>query len=1376
MASFTIGRLERGKGGEASASAIRRMLDRVTRCEEPREAIVACLASLWDILRGNGVAGIGLVVLRHDGRRFELRELMRGGRRVDLSEKRELDWDVEAASTKDLWPKMQDGELLWGLTTEPGLLGPELRLLLAADGTAAIVYAPLVVGKATIGFIGASLGSSQPPTDEQIELIAILAGQAALALEREHLGERAKQQQLSLVRANDALRRSLESVSETGRLDSLLEALLLECVRVMGAAGGAISIWREGRFIGIRHIVEKSAIVPKEEWEAEPFVIETARLMELDPDGFARRLLESDFTRETLEWAQMHWPAAADYHRKRGHVEVWNFPCVSNGALVATLGLAFCEPRAEEPVLLGSMKALAHQTALLVEMSRLAEAAQALAAANVRAAEADRISQFLSCTIGDLSAEADVNLAVETIIAGLAREIGAAHVFLLRFEAETRMLRLDLSVVEGRIRRGPSGEEMPLFARSFDADITPAWRIMTATRGLFTPEMAPIPPEEFGWPGYKEYADRFGLTDVGHVVLFSGDKPIGSIGIGFRHGRRLRLIDKPFIEGVANQAAVALRMVDLAEQARQLAVSREREAAMRETADRATRVNQTIQSSIDGLNAERGARAAIVELMKAVAGVFAPLGVIEVLLSQFDPGTQVIRNLEFLQRGQLVAVRGTRFDGDWPVVDTALALPWTRIQTEEFLWGPISDHTLLVPEVLEYHQRQGARSVAHWPIRRKGQTSGWIGITLESEKAPTAEQVELTKILASSLSLAVEMDRLADHEKTLAIAAEREQAANARAAEARRISDFMSHTLGRMSEGADPRVTVESILSELAEELGAGLVQLFRHDAESCTITLEVSYVNGRIRRGPSGDEIALYAGPFADNITPAWERMKQQRGLFTPTLLGMSLAELVWPGVMEYAQRSQLSDMGHIVLFAGDLPVGSIGFALFEGRKIQPADKTFIEGVAKQAALAIRIADLAEQAKEAAVARERQRAVEAQASALANANASLRRVNERVARGSDLSAFVPHVLQELCRQTNSPLGVVFELESTGNRLRLVASVRAGEFLNVTPAFPWLSDGCVIGVDDDYWRALCQTRRVVQFEPGVSGPQPIAECAEWLRDNGIRTTLNFPMIVDETVIGFVGIGFYEDPNLDVVQVELAGSLAQQVALGIRLTRLAEEANRSGILEERNRIAREIHDTLAQSFTGILMQLQAAQSYSQRNPALSSECVERAQSLARDGLREARQSVGALSPSEMESDGLVLALERLAQECTAGTAAPCVVSVSGSNRPIPSQLASNLLLICREALSNAQRYAEATRIDLEIYLSSEQLRMRIADNGRGFDLSSVADAGFGLAGMRGRIERFGGSLNVVTAPGEGTRIELQVGLRTPRNAVGGGERK
>jgi signal transduction histidine kinase len=187
--------------------------------------------------------------------------------------------------------------------------------------------------------------------------------------------------------------------------------------------------------------------------------------------------------------------------------------------------------------------------------------------------------------------------------------------------------------------------------------------------------------------------------------------------------------------------------------------------------------------------------------------------------------------------------------------------------------------------------------------------------------------------------------------------------------------------------------------------------------------------------------------------------------------------------------------------------------------------------------------------------------------------------------------------------------------------------------------------------------------------------------------------------------------------------------------------------------------------MAQSFTGIYMQLQAASRYSESNRSLTAACIERAQTLARDGLREARQSVLALTAREKTMD-LTAALTSIAQVTAAGTACPCTVTTAGESRPIDSLIGGNVVAICREAISNAQRYARATEIALEVIYDRDELRVRIEDNGDGFMVPEAGQSGFGLSGMQARAERIGGAVTITSEPGVGTTVAVRVPTESP----------
>ncbi|MGJ3250603.1 MAG: PAS domain S-box protein [Elainellaceae cyanobacterium] len=221
----------------------------------------------------------------------------------------------------------------------------------------------------------------------------------------------------------------------------------------------------------------------------------------------------------------------------------------------------------------------------------------------------------------------------------------------------------------------------------------------------------------------------------------------------------------------------------------------------------------------------------------------------------------------------------------------------------------------------------------------------------------------------------------------------------------------------------------------------------------------------------------------------------------------------------------------------------------------------------------------------------------------------------------------------------------------------------------------------------------------------------------------------------------------------------------QVIWLVRDITAQKQAEEASILEERNRMAREIHDTLAQSFTGILAQVGAV------NQVLTDD-VDAAQAhlglikeLARTGLTEARRSVVALRPQLLEEGSLQSALHRLvAQIRTAAMDTTLHYEIEGAVYALPTEVESNLLRIGQEALTNAIRHANADEIRVGLVYNHDQVCLRVRDNGQGFGVGSIpASEGFGLLGMSERAERIGSQLKIRSQPGQGTEIIVVVGV-------------
>jgi PAS domain S-box-containing protein len=220
---------------------------------------------------------------------------------------------------------------------------------------------------------------------------------------------------------------------------------------------------------------------------------------------------------------------------------------------------------------------------------------------------------------------------------------------------------------------------------------------------------------------------------------------------------------------------------------------------------------------------------------------------------------------------------------------------------------------------------------------------------------------------------------------------------------------------------------------------------------------------------------------------------------------------------------------------------------------------------------------------------------------------------------------------------------------------------------------------------------------------------------------------------------------------------------EQVIWLARDITLQKQAEAASILEERNRMAREIHDTLAQAFTGILAQVGAANQVLTDDLEATGAHLDLIKELARTGLTEARRSVVALRPQLLEEGSLQSALHRLvAQIRTAAMDVTLYYGIEGAVYALPTEVESNLLRIGQESLTNAIRHANADEIRVELVYDRDQVCLRVKDNGQGFGVGSIsASEGFGLLGMSERAERIGAQLTIRSQPGQGTEIIVTV---------------
>ncbi len=203
-----------------------------------------------------------------------------------------------------------------------------------------------------------------------------------------------------------------------------------------------------------------------------------------------------------------------------------------------------------------------------------------------------------------------------------------------------------------------------------------------------------------------------------------------------------------------------------------------------------------------------------------------------------------------------------------------------------------------------------------------------------------------------------------------------------------------------------------------------------------------------------------------------------------------------------------------------------------------------------------------------------------------------------------------------------------------------------------------------------------------------------------------------------------------------------------------------------VLNERARLAREIHDTLSQGFVGISSQLDAVAMCMPPDAGPARQHLDLARKMARHSITEARRSVMDLRASALEGQDLAAALQSGTRMWTAGSGVDVELDVSGEQTALPQELEQHLLRIAQEAVTNVLKHAGASKIWVRLHTEARRLYLRVIDNGRGFeepDAFSALGGHFGLIGMRERAERLGGELHLASQPGKGTQVEVKVPL-------------
>ena len=387
--------------------------------------------------------------------------------------------------------------------------------------------------------------------------------------------------------------------------------------------------------------------------------------------------------------------------------------------------------------------------------------------------------------------------------------------------------------------------------------------------------------------------------------------------------------------------------------------------------------------------------------------------------------------------------------------------------------------------------------------------------------------------------------------------------------------------------------------------------------------------------------------------------------------------------------------------------------------------------------------------------------------------NARLRALNrlaERLNRSTDLQTALDVTLETLVEIMGLQTAWIFLGAETG-LTKYLPHARGPHDLMLA-AHRGLPPGLT---DDDYYH-LCQPPdchcQYLWREKQLRRAVNVVECtrlqdsAEAAGDNrGLLFHATVPLVVQDEPVGILNVATDEWQFLSAADLQLLSAVGAQASVAMERARLFAESVELGAAEERNRLAREIHDTLAQGLTAITLQLETADTLleARADAARAREAVQHALALARLNLEEARRSVLDLRAAPLEGRTLAEALAALAAEWSQKSSVPAQFGATGVDRRLPLRVEASLFRAAQEGLSNIARHARARRAAIQLDTAPDQVRLVIKDDGRGFDSSQIPQGRFGLVGLNERVRLLGGKLSLESSPGQGTRIEVTIPL-------------
>ncbi len=638
----------------------------------------------------------------------------------------------------------------------------------------------------------------------------------------------------------------------------------------------------------------------------------------------------------------------------------------------------------------------------------------------------------------------------------------------------------------------------------------------------------------------------------------------------------------------------------------------------------------------------------------------------------------------------------------------------------------LSGEPVLIEDVFAnpaYHltRQEGIHTLAIFPLRAKENLLGVLGLgTRRQPRRFTHAEQELLRAISDQVAVAIDHARL--YNETI-----------------RRVDEI--ETLFAVQQAITSRLDLNSVLQLIADEArrltAAQGALVFLREGQ----TLRLSIFSGQARaEAPIG-----YRIPLDESAV----------GLAIQTGRPMRIADArqdprPFSGLVKHLEVKSLLA---VPLMSGAEPLGGIAVINKVSNAFELPDERVMMLLASSAAIGLENARLYHQEQERRQEADQRRQVAE----------GLREMMTILNSNRPLEEILNNIVAQATRLLQANAAAIYRLQDKNGPLKIQAGYSLPAEYIARMEIP-LNQGLV-------GRAV-QRRQPVTFpSPDLSfNHSDFLKPGDPLRPLFIEAMAQYqallavPLIIKDEVYGGIVLYYTQRRFFSDEDIALAVSFADQAALAIENARLFDQAEQAAILEERQRLARDLHDSVTQSLYGVTMFAEAAARLLKSNQIeLAAGHLRELRSTAQEALQEMRLLIFELRPSVLEEAGLAAALQTRLEAVERRSGLVTELKVEGTQaQPLTSKVEEGLYRLAQEALNNILKHAHARHVTVCLHHRPQGVRLEISDDGSGFDLAAIRQrAGLGLRGMEERARQLGAALTVASQPGQGTKIIVEV---------------